>query len=246
MEKVAIIIPSRLKALRLPNKPLELIKGKEMILHVHDLALKAELGEVVVATPDKKIFDLVRNHGGKSFMTSNIHQTGTDRIYEVFEKMFKKEIDIIVNLQGDMPNLDYKCISLLVKYMQKKPCEIATLASKLDNDGETNNENICKVETDKEILINQFDKALDFYRLKAKNKSQFIYHHIGIYAFTNDALMRYVSLNRSKQEIERNLEQLRALENNMEIHVGNINSYPLSVDTKEDLIKIKKIMENDS
>ncbi len=244
MEKIAIIIPSRLNALRLPNKPLELINGKEMILHVHDLALKAQVGEVVVATPDKKIFDLVKNHGGKSFLTNNNHQTGTDRIYEVFEKEFKKEIDIVVNLQGDMPNLEHEYINLLVKYMQKKPCDIATLASKLNSAEEIKNENICKVETRKEIAVNEFGKALDFYRFKAETKSQLIYHHIGIYAFTNDALIRYVSLNRSKLEIKRKLEQLRALENKMEIHVGNINSYPLSIDTEEDLIKIKKIMEN--
>ena len=85
-------------------------------------------------------------------------------------------------------------------------------------------------------------KALDFVRLK-KIKELQAYHHIGIYAFTNKALLRYVSLKRSKLEIERKLEQLRAMENNMTIHVGYVSSSPLSVDTEKDLVEIKRLME---
>ena len=83
---------------------------------------------------------------------------------------------------------------------------------------------------------------MDFFRFDDKN-SQHLYHHVGIYAFTKKALMRYVSLKRSKLEIERKLEQLRALENSMSIHVGYIESSPLSVDTKEDLKKVKNLMK---
>ena len=88
-----------------------------------------------------------------------------------------------------------------------------------------------------------FAEALDFVRTKPVTDNK-IYHHIGIYAFTNKALLRYVSLKRSKLELERKLEQLRAMENGMKIHVGYIASSPLSVDTEQDLIKVKKIMEN--
>ena len=88
-----------------------------------------------------------------------------------------------------------------------------------------------------------FAEALDFVRMKPVTDNK-IYHHIGIYAFTNKALLRYVSLKRSKLELERKLEQLRAMENGMKIHVGYIASSPLSVDTEQDLIKVKKIMEN--
>ena len=89
---------------------------------------------------------------------------------------------------------------------------------------------------------NKFLNAIDFFRINS-NFNDFLYHHIGIYAFTNKALVRYVSLKRSKLELERKLEQLRALENSMSIHVGYINSSPLSVDTKNDLMEVRKIME---
>ena len=244
MTQIAIIIPSRLDAQRLPNKPLKLIKKKEMILHVHDLAIETNLGEVIVATPDKKVFDLVKDHGGKSFMTNINHQTGTDRIYEVFEKKFHKKIDIVVNLQGDMPNLKPTAIINLVKHLQNNTCDIATLASRLEVDKELNDKNICKVVSSNEITCDKFSSALDFYREPKNNEIKLTYHHIGIYAFTNKALIRYVGLKRSKLEVERKLEQLRALENKMKIEVGFINACPLSVDTESDLLEIRKILES--
>jgi len=244
MTKIAIIIPTRLEAKRLPNKPLKLIKNKEMILHVYDLAAKAQIGEVYVATPDKQIIDLVKAHGGRSIATQEEHQTGTDRINEVFKKELKEDADVIINLQGDMPNLQVSAIKYLAKHMELNSCDIGTLASKLDNNEEMDNENICKVITKKDISNNNFSNAIDFFRLDKKPVGNFIYHHIGIYAFTREALIRYVGLERSKLEIKRNLEQLRALEDGMKIDVGYINSYPLSVDTQEDFDKIKIIMEN--
>ena len=93
------------------------------------------------------------------------------------------------------------------------------------------------------LATNNFSEATDFSRTVSKT-NKFFYHHIGIYAFTSKALVRYVGLERSKLELERNLEQLRALENNMSIHVGFVKSSPLSVDTKQDLIKVKRLMEN--
>ena len=113
MTKIAIIIPSRLDAQRLPNKPLKLINGKEMILHVYDLAVKAQIGDVLVATPDQKIFDKVISHGGKAAMTRKNHETGTDRIFEVFDKFLKRKPHTIINLQGDMPNIESASIQKL-------------------------------------------------------------------------------------------------------------------------------------
>ena len=124
MKKIAIIIPSRLNALRLPNKPLKLINNKEMILHVLDIAKSANVGEVIVATPDKKIIDIVSNHGGEAYLTDSLHQTGTDRIYEVFDKKFKKEMDVLINLQGDMPNIDPEDIKKLAEHMCRNLCDI--------------------------------------------------------------------------------------------------------------------------
>ena len=242
MDKTAIIIPSRLDAVRLPNKPLELIKNKEMILHVYEAAQKTNTGDVYVATPDQKIIDVVTKNGGKAILTEVNHQTGTDRIYEVFKNHLKSEPDLIINLQGDMPNIDPKDITNLVSYMSGGKCDIGTLASTFSSESELADENNVKVATKNKLKINQFDQAIDFFRQDTKEYENY-FHHVGIYAFTNKALVRYVSLKRSKLELERKLEQLRALENSMSIHVGYINSSPLSVDTKSDLMEVRKIME---
>ena len=136
MTEIAIIIPSRLSAKRLPNKPLKTINNKEMILHVYDVAKEANIGEVFVATPDKEIVKVVKDHGGKAFFTNSKHETGTDRIFEVFEKELKKKPKLIINLQGDMPNLNPLAIKDLVNHMKKNTCDIGTLASSLLTDEE--------------------------------------------------------------------------------------------------------------
>jgi 3-deoxy-manno-octulosonate cytidylyltransferase (CMP-KDO synthetase) len=242
MNKIAIIIPSRLNALRLPNKPLELINNKEMILHVYDAAKKINMADVYVATPDQKIIDVITENGGEAILTSFGHQTGTDRIYEVFKKHLKSEPNVIINLQGDMPNIDPQAIESLIYYMAKEKCDIGTLASSFNSDEEFNDKNNVKVVVNKKLEPNNFGEATDFFRTSVKTYEN-VYHHVGIYAFTNKALVRYVSCERSRLELERKLEQLRALENNMSIHVGYINTSPLSVDTKKDLTEVKKIME---
>ena len=242
MNKIAIIIPSRLDAQRLPNKPLKLINNKEMILHVYDVAIRSKAGEVYVATPDQQIVDTVKNSGGNAIKTSNNHETGTDRIFEVFKKTLNSEPNIIINLQGDMPNLESQAISNLVSYMSKNKCDIGTLASDFNSKNEMNNPNAVKVAVKEKLSDNIFLNAFDFFRINM-NSAYNLYHHIGIYAFTNKALIRYVSLKRSKLELERKLEQLRALENKMSIHVGYIKSSPLSVDTEEDLNEVKNLMK---
>ena len=141
-----------------------------------------------------------------------------------------------------MPNIEPQAIFSLASYMKREKCDIGTLASELSSENELKNPNVVKVAVKKKLSENIFLEASDFFRVKG-NTSDNLYHHIGIYAFTNKALMRYVSLERSKLELERRLEQLRALENTMSIHVGYTEASPLSVDTKEDLIEIKKIME---
>jgi len=242
MDKIAIIIPSRLDAKRLPNKPLELINNKEMILHVYEAAKKTNLGEVYVATPDQKIIDLIKKNSGEAILTSLEHETGTDRVYEVFKNHLKCLPNIIINLQGDMPNIDPKVITDLISYMNEGKCDIGTLASSFSSNKEILDENNVKVAVKEKIKNSQFTQAIDFFRNEEKNYEYF-YHHVGIYAFTNKALVRYVSLKRSKLELKRKLEQMRALENSMIIHVGYLNSSPLSVDTKNDLVKVREIME---
>ena len=238
-----IIIPTRLDAKRLPNKPLKKINNKEMILHVYEAAKKANVGEVIVASPNKEIYDLISSKGGNCVKTKDTHNTGTDRIFEIFDKVLKKEPQTIINLQGDMPNIEPDSIKMLCNYMQKKFCDIATLASEFKDKSAIENINNVKVLTKNALANNQFDLAIDFFREREVSKNDFIYHHIGIYAFTKEALLRYVSLERTKKELDRNLEQIRALDNNMKIHVGYTPTSPLSIDTEEDLKSIQDLMK---
>ena len=243
MKNTAIIIPARLDAKRFPNKPLAKINNIPMIIHVVNRAVESQIGEVFVATPDKEIIDIVKKNGGKAIETKKDHISGSDRIYEAYFDNLKNEVDLIINLQGDMPNISPESISKLEKFMRIKKCEMGTLASHIKNNDEVFETNIVKVEVDEELKNDNFIDAKDFFRIKKKGNNEKIYHHIGIYAFTNVTLKKYVSFARSKLEIERNLEQMRAMENNIKIKVGLSESTPLGVDTEEDLKKITQEMK---
>ena len=154
MDNIAIIIPSRLNAERLPNKPFKLINNKEMILHVHDAAKDSNVGQVIVATPDQEILELIKKHNGQGVLTSNKHETGTDRVFEVFKKELKSKPEIIINFQGDMPNLNPDVIKGLAAHMKKNLCDIGTLASYIANSHEEKDHNVVKVITDK-IITNK-------------------------------------------------------------------------------------------
>ena len=242
MKNTAIIIPSRLKAKRFPRKPLAEINGLPMIIHVLNRAKEAKVGEVFVATPDKEIFDLVEKNGEKAILTSDKHFSGSDRTYEAYIKNLKHKVDLIINLQGDMPNINPKSISQLEKLMRETNFSVGTLASLIKNESDIMNKNIVKVQVHETLHNNNFLEAIDFFRSKKHLKNEIIYHHIGIYAFTSDALTKYVTLSRSNLEIERNLEQMRALQNKIKIGVCLSNSCPLGVDTESDLVKVAKEM----
>ena len=242
MKNTTIIIPTRLGAKRFPNKPLAKINGVPMIIHVLNRAKESKVGEVLVATPDDKIFQVIKENGGKAILTKPDHPSGSDRVYEAYIKGLKNNnIDLIFNLQGDLPNLKSNSITKLEKLMRSNDCDIGTLASSIVDKDEITDMNVVKVEMDEILKDDDFFKAKDFFRIKRDFNHKKIYHHIGIYAFTNTALTKYVKLPRSQLEVERNLEQMRALENNMVIKVGLSDSMP-SVDTEEDLVKVSKEM----
>ena len=244
MKNTVIIIPTRMAARRFPNKPLAKINNIPMIIHVLNRAKESKIGEVFVATPDKKIFEIVNNNGGKAVLTKKEHSSGSDRVYEVYSEKLKHKPDLIINLQGDMPNIEPNTIARLDKLMKNNACDVGTLAAPIKDENEIFDTNIVKVDIDQTLKNDQFLEVKDFFRTKKDLPNKKIYHHLGVYIFTRDALTRYVKLKRSKLEIERNLEQMRVMENNMIIKVGLTNSMPLSVDTEDDLIKIKKEMEN--
>ena len=242
MKNTAIIIPTRVGAKRFRNKPLVKIKGIPMIVHVLNRAKESQIGEVFVATSDSEIIDIVKKNGGQAILTKHDHPSGSDRVYEAYLKRVKNNVDLIINLQGDMPNIKPNSISKLEKLMRQNNCDIGTLASFIKNDEEIIDANVVKVQVDQELKNDSFLDAKDFFRIKKDLKNEKIYHHIGIYAFTIVALTKYVKLSRSRLEIDRNLEQMRAMENNMIIQVGFSVSTPLGVDTEDDLKKVAKEM----
>ena len=242
MKNTAIIIPTRLEAKRFPNKPLAKINEVPMIIHVLNRAKESKIGEVLVATPDNEICKIVKENGGEAILTKPNHSSGSDRVYEAYIKKFNNSVDLIINLQGDMPNIKSSSILKLEKLMRSGNCDIGTLASKIVDNNDITNPNIVKVHVNEILEDNAFIEARDFFRIKKDLNNKKIYHHIGIYAFTNIALTKYVKLPRSKLEIERNLEQMRAMENNLKIKVGFCESTPLGVDTKEDLVKVSEEM----
>ncbi len=240
--KTLVLIPSRLSATRLPGKPLLKINGLSIISHVFKAAQKANIGEVYVATEDQEIVNDVKKNGGEAILTSNTHKTGTDRIYEAIKKLEIKDIELVMNLQGDEPLMNTDDIKKLNKLMIKFNCNFGTLASKIVDEKILENENIVKVMTEERLNESNFPLALKFIRKFNKNESR-IYHHLGIYCYNLDTLNKFISIKQSHNEIKNKLEQLRAMDNNMSINVALAKSSPIGVDTKEDFMAIKKIME---
>ena len=240
--KTIIIIPSRLSATRLPGKPLLKINGLSIISHVFKKAQKANIGDVFVAAEDQEIVDDVKKNGGQAILTSKQNKTGTDRIYEAIKKLDIKDIELVMNLQGDEPMMNVDDITNLNTQMIEKKSNLGTLGSEIPDNNIYNNQNITKVITRENLNISKFSEAIAFER-KIMNQSNNIYHHLGIYCYELDILKKFVSFKQSENEIKYKLEQLRALDNNIKVHVGLAKSSPIGVDTQEDFVAIKKIME---
>jgi len=245
MSKTIILIPSRLSAKRLPGKPLLKINGISIISHVVKKAKEADIGDVYVATEDKEIIDDVNLNGGKAILTSKKHKTGSDRIFECFEKLDLIDINYIINLQGDEPNIDLNDLKHLYKLININKPEIGTMAAKIENKSKLNDENVVKVITENKITNENFPIALDFKR-RANDQIINIYHHIGIYAFKPEILKKIINLKQTKNEIKNRLEQLRAMENRIKINVALAKFSPIGIDTMEDYLALKKLLEYNS
>ena len=232
-----------MEATRLPGKPLLKINNISIISHVFKRAKETNIGEVIVATDNEEILNDVVRNGGRAILTSNKHKTGTDRIFEAYKKLDLKDIDFILNLQGDEPNIDKDDIINLNNFMLNNESEIGTLAAVIKNDKMLDNKDLVKVITKNDLNKNNFSLALNFSRDNLSKNFKNIYHHIGIYIYKVSALEKIVNLIQTKNEIKNKLEQLRALDNEMKINVVLAKSSPIGVDTEEDYVAIKKIME---
>ena len=243
MAKTLILIPSRMAATRLPGKPLLKINNLSIISHVFKRAEEASVGEVVVATEDPEILADVLKNGGRAILTSSNHKTGTDRVFEAYRELNIKNVDYIINLQGDEPDINKDDIVKLNNLMINNESEIGTLAAKIQSVKMLNDKNVVKVIVEKKLEENNFSRALNFTRKNLSLDNQNIYHHIGIYAYKVNILEKFVSLEQTNNEKENKLEQLRALDNKLKINIALAKSSPIGVDTKEDYLAIKKIME---
>ena len=230
-----------MSATRLPGKPLLKINGLSIISHVSKKAEEANIGDVIVAAEDQEIIEDVKRNGFNAILTSNKHKTGTDRIHEALEKSNIRNVDLIMNLQGDEPAIDIQDIVSLNDKMLHNTADIGTLAAKIKNKKNLKNENIVKVITENTLEDKNFPRGISF--LRKSNQLENIYHHVGVYCYSRDTLEKFVQLNQSKNEIENRLEQLRALDNNIDINVSLAKSSPIGVDTEEDYLALKKIME---
>ena len=241
-ENTAIIIPARLASTRLPNKPLLPINGKPMILHVWEQAVAAEIGEVIVATDSDQIKQVISEAGGNCELTRSNHQSGTDRIYEALENFDQnKNINFIINLQGDLPQINRECLSSVVNLLSDEEAEVSTLVCEMSDHDEINSKSIVKAIAD--INPNtKIGRAINFTRTPEASINGNYLHHIGLYAYTRSALEKFVHLAPSTREIDQKLEQLRALDNQMRIDIQLIDFLPLGVDTPEDLEKMQKLI----
>ena len=240
--KTLVIIPSRLSASRLPGKPLLKINGLSIISHVYKKAQDADIGDVVVAAEDEEIVKDVIKNGGEAILTSNNHKTGTDRIYEALVKLGRSDVELVMNLQGDEPLMNIEDIQKLNNHMIQTKRDLGTLAAKINNKKVFENHDIVKVITEESLDDTKFPRAINFMRKLDKENNQ-AYHHLGIYCYKVEILKRFISFKQSQNEIKNKLEQLRALDNNININVALAKSSPIGVDTKEDFMAIKKIME---
>ena len=242
MSNTVILIPSRLAATRLPNKPLLKINNISIINHVYKIAKSSLIGERYVATGDKEIFEEVTKLGGKCILTKKDHKTGTDRIFEAYQELRDDNIEYVINLQGDEPMLDIEDVNNLLKKTIEKKSKISTLACKIEDEKFFLNKNIVKVTTKEELNQNNLSTASSFTR-EIENTQKNIYHHIGIYIYHVLYLEKFVQLEQTQNEKSQKLEQLRLMDNNIEIDVGLAKTKPIGVDTVEDYLEIKKIME---
>ena len=243
MAKTIILIPSRLAATRLPNKPLLNINNKSIIMHVYEKAIESQIGDVYVATCDQEIINEVKKNNGKTIKTSEKHKTGTDRIAEALEKLKDDNVDYIINLQGDEPLINVEDIISLKKLSIENNSDIATLACKIKDKKILSNPNIVKVITKKNLKNFKVSSAINFRRIINDKDEKNIYHHVGIYIYKTSILKKFVNLSQSNNEKSNKLEQLRALDNGVKIEVILANSSPIGVDTEEDYMEIKKLME---
>ena len=241
MSDPIIVIPARMAATRLPNKPLADINGKPMIVHVYERAMESGIGPVIVATDSLDIAAAIQAVGGRAILTHEDHPSGSDRVYEAVQNADPDgNHDVVVNLQGDFPTIDPRAIAVSILPLSDPAVDIATLAAEIIDADEATAASVVKL-IGSTIAPNRM-RALYFTRATAPTGPGPLYHHVGLYAYRRRALARFVSLTPSPLEIREKLEQLRALEAGMRVDVSIIDHVPRGVDTPGDLLAARELL----
>ena len=239
MNDFYVVIPSRLDSKRLARKALALIDGKPLIQWVYQRAIASKAKNVLIATDSKEIASVARSFGAIVEMTNEDHKSGTDRIFEVCDRLKWDDDQIVVNLQGDNPLMQPENINQIAQMMND--CDIATLSAPIQ-DHEMIDPNVVKVLTDPSS-----NEAIFFKRnINSDDSKESLGRHIGIYAYNVASLKRFSLSPQSEDEKKEKLEQLRAYSLNMRIKVEEAQSIPgPDVDTSDDLKLVQAILQND-
>jgi 3-deoxy-manno-octulosonate cytidylyltransferase (CMP-KDO synthetase) len=247
-----VVIPARYASTRLPGKPLAPLRGKPMLQWVHEAAAASGAGEIIVATDDERIVEAAAAFGARAQLTSLTHVSGTDRIAEVALQAGWDDRDVVVNLQGDEPLMPPELVSQVAQLLlEHDSAAIATLATRVTNIGDFMNTHIVKVVTDGSGRALYFSRApIPWGRdtaassLSSQRSFSGARRHLGLYAYRVSALRQLSMLKSGVLEQLEKLEQLRALENGMEIRVADAVAQPgPQVDTAEDLACVALLME---
>lgn len=239
--RTVVVIPARLKSVRLPSKPMADIHGEPMIVHVWRRAVAAEIGRVIVAAAEGEIAEAVTRAGGEAVLTDPELPSGTDRIFAALEAVDgERRYGRVVNLQGDLPTLDPATLRAVLEPIDRLGTDIATLVHPIHEARERTSPDVVKAV----IAFSGADlgRALYFTRATAPFGEGPLYHHIGIYAFKRAALHRFAGLAPSPLERRERLEQLRALEAGMSIGCRVVDAVPFGVDTPADLERARALL----
>jgi len=239
--KVVAVIPARLRSTRFAGKVLAKDTGKFLIQHTYERACLAKLPEkVIIAADDEKVVAAAKTFGAECVLTSPDHQSGTDRIAEAVADM---DVEIIVNLQGDEPEIDPANIDYLAKMLMDNPdCPMATLAAEFQTTKQVSDPNIVKAIigcNNKAIYFSRWPIPYDREKSGVGDVKQYL-RHIGIYAYRKKFLLEITALPQTPLEKIEKLEQLRAIENGFDILVGKVKHTCDGIDTPEQYAEFVK------
>jgi 3-deoxy-manno-octulosonate cytidylyltransferase (CMP-KDO synthetase) len=240
-KKVVICIPARYGSTRFPGKPLAKLAGKPIIQWAYERACESDADEVVVATDNDAIVEVITSFGGKYAMTSSDHPSGTDRVWEAVRS---RKADIVINIQGDEPLININTVNKLIAALKgDSSIEMGTVVQEASRKDIGGDPNVVKVVLDKKGFALYFSRS-EIPCDREGCASMPLYHHIGIYAYRYDVLRKFVSLEQGMLETCEKLEQLRALENGISIYtVVTDESNGIGIDTPLDLEKAERIVK---